>query len=52
MGEVKYSDNRTDWLIFFVSFIAFVLMLLFADEWFWITLPIMLTYLVKALKVM
>ena len=39
-------------ILFLVFLVIFVLMLMFADEWFWVPMPFMLTYLVKALDAM
>ncbi len=41
-----------DWLIFFVSLIVTILLLMYADEWFWLGLPFVLTYFAKALNAM
>ncbi len=46
------TSTRTDWILFFVSLVAFIALLMYADEWFWIAMPFMLTYLVKALNAM
>ena len=43
------SAGLTNWLIFLVSLIACCFLLATATEWFWVTLPFLLTYLVKAL---
>jgi len=46
------NSTRMDWVWFLVSTIAMILLLIFANEWFWLALPFSLTYLVKALRVM
>ncbi len=46
------TSTRIDWLIFLVSFAIMTLLLVYADEWFWLALPFVLTYLAKALKVL
>lgn len=46
------NSKAMDWILFLVFFVIFVLMLMFADEWFWVPMPFMLTYLVKALDSM
>ena len=43
------EERRRYWLYFLVSTVAFLAMLFFLDEWFWIAMPFMLTYLVLAL---
>ena len=40
------------WLYFLISFIIFMLMLIFMNQWFWVAMPFMLTYLVMALDYM
>ena len=47
--HVAPEQRRRYWLYFLVSLGAFFLMLFFLDEWFWIAMPFMLTYLVLAL---
>lgn len=44
--------RSTDWIIFFISLIAMLALLQFADRYFWIALPFVCTFLVRALKVM
>lgn len=39
------------WIGFLVSLVACILFLMFLSEWFWVTLPFMLTSLVYALDV-
>ncbi len=41
-----------DWLMTLVSLVAMIAFLLLLPEWFWVTLPFFLTYLVKALDSM
>ena len=53
--EIKTEENgntRTYWLITFVSLVACVALLFLAPEWFWLTLPFLLTYFVKAIGMM
>ncbi|MFN7119391.1 MAG: hypothetical protein ACK4TA_21515 [Saprospiraceae bacterium] len=45
------KSTRTDWMLFGVSTVACIALLMFADEWFWVALPFVLTYLVRALRV-
>lgn len=51
MTTEKASSTLTDWAIFFVSLIIMVLLLNYMNEWFWVALPFVLTYLAKGLKV-
>lgn len=44
-------DTKKYWLFFLVSFVIFVLMLMFMNQWFWASMPFMLTYLVLAMDV-
>lgn len=40
-----------DWILFLVSTVAIIALLMKASEWFWVALPFVLTYLVRALRV-
>lgn len=51
MTSQTNSSSLTDWLIFLVSLVAMILMLMYMNEWFWVALPFVLTYLAKGLKV-
>ena len=46
------ESRRKYWLFFLISFVIFALMLMFMNQWFWIAMPFMLTYLVLALGYM
>ena len=46
------SSTRLDWLIFLVSLVGMLALLKWEDRFFWVLLPFVLTYLVKALKMM
>mgnify|MGYP005845979913 FL=1 len=39
-----------DWLIFLVSTVICVALLAYATEWFWLALPFVLTYFVRAVR--
>lgn len=52
MESTTNNSTALDWIIFLVSTVICVLLLMFADEWFWLALPFVLTYLVKALRAM
>ena len=51
MSDVK-TGLRSDWIIFGVSLLLMIILLVVATPWFWVPLPFVLTYLVKALGVM
>ncbi len=40
------------WVYFLISLVIFLLMLIFMNQWFWVAMPFMLTYLVMALGYM
>ena len=42
------DDSRKYWIYTAVSLVAFVLFLMFLPEFFWLTLPFLLTFGVKA----
>jgi len=46
------SSRRGYWMLFGISTAATLLLLIFANEWFWVGLPFMLTYLVQAMDKM
>lgn len=48
--EVNYKT--TDWLIFLGGSVVMLVLLYFDDRFFWIALPFVATYLVKALRMM
>jgi hypothetical protein len=50
--ETAKNSTVIDWIIFFISTVIMILMLMYMSEWFWVALPFVLTYLVKALRVM
>lgn len=53
--EVNKSINPNKgmyWLITLVSLVACVGLLYYSPEWFWLTLPFLFTYFVKALDMM
>lgn len=53
MTTTTKSDSRgMDWILFLVSLVIMILLLMYADEWFWLALPFVCTYLVKALDSM
>jgi len=46
------ENRRLYWMITFVSLIACVALIILAPEWFWLTLPFLLTFFVKAIGMM
>ncbi len=42
------ETSRKYWMYTAISFVAFVLLLLFLPEFFWLSLPFLLTFGVKA----
>ena len=46
------KSHTTDWIIFAVFLVITVGFLIFEPTWFWITLPFVLTYFVKAIDYM
>lgn len=56
--ETQINEEETNeskglyWLITLVSAVACVLLIMFKPEWFWLTLPFLLTYFVKAINMM
>jgi len=50
--DTSKSSSSMDWIIFLVATAVLILLLIFANEWFWLALPFSLTYLAKALKVL
>ncbi len=45
------TDTKKYWLFFLISLVIFLFMLVFVNEWFWVAMPFMLTYLVLAMRV-
>ncbi|MGB3546835.1 MAG: hypothetical protein WBA17_07660 [Saprospiraceae bacterium] len=43
------EQRRKYWLYFGISLVIFILMLIFMNEWFWVSMPFMLTFFVLAL---
>jgi hypothetical protein len=39
MTEKTHKNRTTYWLLFLLSLTAFVLLLLFLPQWFWLSLP-------------
>lgn len=53
MASTTSSDARGKyWLYFLVFLVIFLLMLIFMNQWFWVSMPFMLTFLVMALGYM
>jgi hypothetical protein len=52
MDTTQKDTTRQDWMIFLISAVICIALVIFASEWFWVALPFVLTYLVRALKAM
>ncbi len=50
--EEQNANKGLYWLITLVSLVACIALIILAPEWFWLTLPFLLTYFVKALDMM
>ncbi len=50
--EQSTTSTTGAWLLFLVSTVATIALLIFKPEWFWVTLPFVLTSLVKAMRAM
>lgn len=48
--ETKKSGM--DMILFLVFLVVIILMIIFVNEWFWLALPFLLTYLVRGLDAM
>ncbi len=46
------KSTKMYWLLFLVSTVIMCFMLAFMSEWFWVCLPLVLTFLVQALDKM
>lgn len=50
--EATNNSSRSDWMIFLLSLAVMIGFFIYADEWFWLALPFVLTYFVRALRMM
>lgn len=50
--NVEKSSSITDWLLAIIFNAILIAMLIWMPQWFWLSLPFALTFLVKALRVM
>jgi len=48
----KKSPRGLYWLITLVSAVACTALIIYKPEWFWLTLPFLFTYFVKAVDMM
>lgn len=51
-SESKNDNPRLYWLITLVSLVACVALLFLYPEWFWVTLPFLFTFFVKAIDML
>jgi fatty acid desaturase len=49
IDEAQNGNRRTYWMITFVSFVACIALLYFYPAFFWVTLPFLFTFFVKAI---
>ena len=52
MASTSSDDRKKYWLYFLIFLVIFILMLIFMNQWFWVSMPFMLTFLVMALGYM
>jgi hypothetical protein len=52
VNSEEKGNVRTYWLITLVSLVACVALVILSPEWFWLTLPFLFTYFVKAIGMM
>lgn len=52
MATSSSDDRKKYWLYFLIFLVIFILMLMFMNQWFWVAMPFMLTFLVMALGYM
>ena len=52
MASESNKSHSLDWIIFFVTLVITVAFLIFNPTWFWVFLPFVLTYFVKAIDYM
>lgn len=51
-SNAEPTYKASDWLIFLVSLVVMILLLMYGDRYFWVALPFVFTFLVRALKMM
>lgn len=52
LNSEKRENRGLYWLITLVSLVACIALIVVSPEWFWLTLPFLFTFLVKALDMM
>ena len=50
--EAQRKSTGRYWMLFLVSLVITIGLLIYMPAWFWVTLPFVLTYLVKAFDMM
>jgi hypothetical protein len=50
--ENTQESNKKDWFIFAISLVAMIVLLIILPEWFWVVLPFVCTYFIKAINYM
>ena len=51
-ADTTPQSHRMDWIIFAVALVATIGFLIVNPTWFWVTLPFVLTFFVKAIGYM
>ncbi|MBK8491942.1 MAG: hypothetical protein IPL49_13890 [Saprospirales bacterium] len=49
--ETAKKSTMMDWILFLISTVVIIGLLMYASEWFWLALPFVLTYFVRAVRV-
>ncbi|MBK7407418.1 MAG: hypothetical protein IPJ40_04605 [Saprospirales bacterium] len=49
--ETAKKSTMMDWILFLISTVVIIRLLMYASEWFWLALPFVLTYFVRAVRV-
>ena len=50
--DQPHTSTKRYWMFFLISAVIFFLMLIFLNQWLWVAMPFMLTFLVMALGYM
>ena len=48
--ETANTSTIRDWVLFLIFLVIIIALVIYASEWFWVALPFVLTYLVKAVR--
>ncbi len=50
--NAEKSSSLLDWLLAIIFNVILIAMLIWTPQWFWLSLPFALTFLVRAIRVM